>query len=297
MDKILRAPWHDYTCRCIYMLTLKKSPSIEDFGTLGGDYRLQAGEEGASHIIPSRTGRAILEALRQFKASEPKIKILQYAIMPDHLHILLFVTEPTQEILGRIIARFKVMVNNAAGSNGIFSKGFNDQILHRGRSLDVHFRYLRDNPRRLAVRRERPEYFRRVNGLEIAGKRCRAYGNVLLLRNPFKEQVVVHRADDADKRLHDRRMWLYTAANGGVLVSPFISPDEKAVRYEAEELGGKFILITNESMGERYKPAAHDFALCEQGRLLIISIPGHESALTRAACVAMNTIAAEISKM
>lgn len=29
-------------------------------------------------------------------------------------------------------------------------------------------------------------------------------------------------------------------------------------------------LITNESMGDRYKPAAHYLALCTQGRLLII---------------------------
>ena len=53
---------------------------------------------------------------------------------------------------------------------------------------------------------------------------------MLLLDNPFKEQVVVHRADSPEVRESNRRRWLYTAANGGVLVSPFISPDERGIR-------------------------------------------------------------------
>ena len=295
MDKIRRAPWHDYTGRCIYMVTLKKSPSAECFGALAGNCRLPVGENGASFIIASRTGRAIKAAIREFGNINPKIRVLQYALMPDHVHILLFVTEPTQEILGRIIARFKVALNDALGETQIFSKGFNDQILKSSRSLETLFRYIRDNPRRLAVRRENPDFFRRVNGLDIAGHRCRAYGNMQLLENPFMEQVVVHRADSADKRVHDRERWIYTAANGGVLVSPFISPAEKAVRVEAEAIGGKIILITNAPMGDRYKPAARDFALCEAGRLLILSPEGLDPALTRDACLAMNGLAGGIA--
>lgn len=296
MDKILRAPWHDYTCRCIYMVTLKKSPFIEAFGELGGDYRLPAGAKGASFIKASHTGNAIKETIRNFIDIEPAIKILQYTLMPDHVHILLFVTEPTKEILGRIIARFKVTVNERAGTDHVFAKGFNDQILHGGRSLDVLFRYLRDNPRRLAVRREHPEYFRRVNSVKIGEWECQVYGNIQLLDNPFKEQVVVHRRETAAERASSRDRWIYTAANGGVLVSPFISPDEKAVREEAEALDGKLIVITNISMGERYKPAAHDFALCEAGRLLIISPCGLDPMLTRHMCLSMNTLAERICR-
>lgn len=291
MDKILRAPWHDYTCRCIYMVTLKKSPDIEAFGALEGDYRLQVGEKGAAYIMASRTGRAVKDCIRRFGDTEPHIRVLQYALMPDHLHMLLFVTEPTEEILGRIIARFKVSVNKAVGDDNVFTKGFNDQILHRWRSLDVLYKYLRDNPRRLAVRREHPEYFRRVNNLTVGGRRVQAYGNILLLRSPFMAQVVVHRRDTEDVRRVMRERWLYTAANGGVLVSPFISPAEKAVRDEAEALGAKIILISNRAMGERYKPAAREFALCEQGRLLILSPEGIDPSLSRAACLEMNSIA------
>ena len=150
-NRLLRAPWHDYTERCIYMLTLNKAPLVPNFGSLVGDYRIPHGHKGSPCVAASPVGAAIKEGLRKFPQIEPKIRVLQYAIMPDHLHLLLFVQEKTDEILGRYIAAFKVEVNNAAGRNGIFAKGFNDQILKTDRSLDTLYHYLRDNPRRLAV--------------------------------------------------------------------------------------------------------------------------------------------------
>ena len=223
-NRLLRAPWHDYTGRCIYMVTLNKAPLVPNFGSLVGDYRIPHGHKGSPCIVASAVGAAIKEGLRKFPQIEPKIRVLQYAIMPDHLHLLLFVQEKTEEILGRYIAVFKVEVNNAAGLKGIFTRGFNDQILKTDRSLDTLYHYLRDNPRRLAVRRAHPEFFRRVNALKIGNRCYQAYGNIQLLDCPFKQQVVVHRADTPSVRERHRAEWLYTAANGGVLVSPFISP-------------------------------------------------------------------------
>lgn len=291
---LLRAPWHDYTERCIYMLTLNKAPLVPDFGSLAGDYWIPHGHKGCPCVVASPVGAAIKEGLRRFPQIQPKIRVLQYAIMPDHLHILLFVQEKTEEILGRYIAAFKVEINKAAGLKGVFARGFNDQILKTDRSLDTLYHYLRDNARRLAVRRAHPEFFRRVNALRIGDRHYQAYGNIQLLDCPFRQQVVVHRADTPDVRQRHRQEWLYTAANGGVLVSPFISPAEKEIRRDAEEADGRLILITNEPMGERYKPAGHDFGLCETGRLLIISV-GRPGPLSRQTCLDMNVLASEIA--
>lgn len=296
MNKILRAPWHDYTRRCIYMVTLTKSPFVKDFGVLAGDWRIPAGQPGSSFVSTTPIGSAVKKILRQFYSIEPNVRILQYALMPDHLHILLFVEEPTVEPLGYIIARFKVALNKCVGINSVFSKGFNDQILKTTRSLDILFHYLRENPRRLAVRRANPGYFRRINSLQIGDKSYRAYGNFQLLECPFKEQVIVHRADTPDIRSRNRDLWLYTAANRGVLVSPFISPAEKAIRAEAEDVGGRIILIIPDAIGERYKPSGSDFALCEEGRMLIVAVPPTESkTLTRAHCMTMNGVAESIA--
>ena len=151
----------------------------------------------------------------------------------------------------------------------------------------------------MAVRKVFPEYFRKVLNMQVAGMKMAVYGNLQLLQNPFKEQVVVHRCENEAERAAHRQRWLCNAANGGVLVPPFISPAERAIREEAEAMGGRIILIRRESFGERFKPAGHDFDLCTQGRLLIIA-PWQEYGLkgtvTRQQALALNRIAAQVAQ-
>lgn len=268
---------------------MTKAAGVPDFGYL-------TGELPDVKVVYTDLGKIIAANIAYLPELAPQLKVLQYMIMPDHLHLLLFATDKLKYHLGRYMGMFKVrtgqMYREKYRLDGpVFTEDFYDCILYKNRSLDTIFKYLRDNPRRLAVRREHPEYFRRVNNLTVGGRRVQAYGNILLLRSPFMAQVVVHRRDTEDVRRAMRERWLYTAANGGVLVSPFISPAEKAVRDEAEALGAKIILISNRAMGERYKPAAREFALCEQGRLLILSPEGIDPSLSRAACLEMNSIA------
>lgn len=128
----------------------------------------------------------------------------------------------------------------------------------------------------------------------IGGVACQAYGNIHLLDNPFKDQVIVHRADNDEAYSANRERWLYTAGNGGVLVSPFISKREKEIRKEAELLGSRFILITNRPLGEREKPSSKDFDFCVQGRMLIIT-PQSPLDFSRSACLQMNTLANHVT--
>lgn len=290
-----RAPWHDYRSRCIYMVTLKKGEGVQAFGRLEGCCGLPVGQKGSPHVVASAMGNAVKEVLWRIADVEPAVQLLQYALMPDHVHLLIQVRERTADRLGRIIARFKVAVNEAAGCQ-VFERGFNDQILKPSRNLDRLYAYLRENPYRLAVRRGHPEFFTRINSITIDGVNCQAYGNMHLLSNPFKEALAVHRRYTANELQAFTDSWLYTAANGGVIVSPFISPAERALRTQIEDLGGKIILITDQSFPERYKPAAHDFALCTEGRLLIISIKNPVKTLTRATCLRMNALAEALAK-
>lgn len=289
---------HDYKGRCIYHITLKKTPGIPAFGNLVG-----IGKDASVRRSP--LGNIVARQIYGMNHYHPNLKLLQYVIMPDHVHFILFVTAPLPYHLGNYISRLKVGIgqDNAAVTgvrSTVFQEDFYDCILHPGRSLDTLFNYLRDNPRRLAERRANPDYFRRANTLIIDGHKYQAYGNMQLLACPFKEQVVVHRADTAQQRELNRQQWLYTASSGGVLVLPFISPAEKSIRAETEPLGARFILVTAQPFGERYKPSLHDFTICEAGRLLIISaadslaVTAH-STLSRANCLFLNHPAEVIS--
>ena len=184
---------HNYHSRCIYHITLKKAPGAPRFGEL-------CGELPDVGIARSQLGSIIEKHLRQFPQIDPAIRLLQYCIMPDHVHLLVFITTPTSLHLGNYIGKLKVLIyqdyRSLTGTgHTIFDNDFYDCILHPGRSLDTIYRYIRDNPRRLAIRRARPDFFRSMDALRIAGNTYRAYGNIQLLEHPFKEQVVVRRKD------------------------------------------------------------------------------------------------------
>lgn len=295
-SQLRRALWHNYYDRAVYMVTICKSPACPDFGHL--NFRTIDG----AFIELSSLGLIIREQIEATPLYNPELKMIYWVIMPDHLHILINVTMPIERHFGDIIQAIKAACTSRIRKLlqkpdlMVFSEGFHDRIITNRHQFEIVYRYLRENPRRLAVRRANPGYFRRINSLQIGDKSYRAYGNFQLLECPFKEQVIVHRADTPDIRRRNRDLWLYTAANRGVLVSPFISPAEKAIRAEAEDVGGRIILIIPDAIGERYKPSGSDFALCEEGRMLIVAVPPTESkTLTRAHCMTMNGVAESIA--
>ena len=279
------------------MITLTKLPGIPNFGAVAGDARIKPGNRGCAEIQLSPIGRIIRNCIHEFSLLDSRVRVLQYAVMPDHIHILVFVTKQMEKPLGALIARWKVTVNRTRGGEAVFNEGYNDQILKPGRSLDTLFRYIKENPHRLAARQQFPEYFRRCYNVLIEGKRYNTYGNFFLLKNPFKEQVIVHRRDSESEHETNRHRWMYCASNGGVLISPFISTKEKEIRRQAESLGGSIILIIPEAFGSRFKPAAHDFQQCEQGKLLIIATAqsADRQPLSLDQCLAMNELALTIA--
>lgn len=292
--KTKRANWHNYRSPGRYLITLSKSPDIQPFSQIAGDWRLPVGTRGSSYTCWSLTGRIIADKLYHLGEIHPALRAEQYIVMPDHVHVLLWVQSVLPEHLGLYIARFKNIINNESSTNHIFEDGFNDQIVTNKRDLNAIFNYIRSNPYRLAIRMANPDFFTRRNNLLIAGTPCQFYGNLHLLDNPFKEQVIVHRADNDEVYSSNRDRWLYAAGNGGILVSPFISKREKEIRKEAELLGGRFILITNRPLGEREKPYGKDFDLCAEGRMLIIA-PQTALDFSRSACQQMNALANHIA--
>jgi hypothetical protein len=85
-----------------------------------------------------------------------------------------------------------------------------------------------------------------------------------------------------------------------VVISPFISPGEKAVVSAILDAGrGNVILMKSGGFPDGYKPSGRYYDLCAQGRLLILKpYPdcGSPPALTREQCSAMNTWCAWIAQ-
>lgn len=294
---------HDYRMPGIYHIILKKTASCSSFGSVAGDPHIPFGNEGCARIARTPLGNIIQKEVYDIPQYHPEIRILQYVVMPDHVHILIHLKEYSGKHIGYYIGNLKSAVirrwkdkNPDACMIPVFEENYTDRPLFKGRSLDALYIYIRENPHRLAVRIMFPQFFTRINERVIAGEKCQAYGNIFLLDNPLKSAVIIHRSYSAEERRVLREEWLSVAPDDGVLVSPFISKDEKEIRTAAEQAGGKIILITDIPFGERYKPARHHFSQCEQGNLLIISLPplpGSDQArsLSRERCLRMNKFA------
>ena len=105
-----RAEWQDYGSCGLYMITLCIDGRHPFFGYLEGNIKAIRGTTDFPHIVLSTLGRTILEnELPQILRLYPQIEIWQAAIMPDHLHLLLYIREPLPQgkHLGHIISSFK----------------------------------------------------------------------------------------------------------------------------------------------------------------------------------------------
>jgi len=84
-----------------------------------------------------------------------------------------------------------------------------------------------------------------------------------------------------------------------VMVSPFISPQEKRVMNVLLQEQHLFILLTDNGFRDYYKPADALFDACAAGRLLILSPWPYDNGkrhISRSECVALNAMAEEICK-
>ena len=264
-----RDPKHDYRGRCIYHITMGKSPGCPDFAWI-------TGTPDQPVINRSPIGSLIEEQILNFPNLCPYLQILQYVIMPDHIHFAIFARNYLPRPLGSFIGMMKVISGQTIRANyqditDIFTPDFHDRYLLPTHKLETIINYIRENPRRMLERRQNPDFFRKVNNIQIYGALWQAYGNLQLLENPFKAPVVIHRADSESIKAAKRRRWQHLSENGGVVISPFISPNEKEIRRQCEEANGKVILLSTKPLGEREKPAAHDFEQCAAGRLLILA--------------------------
>ena len=180
----------------------------------------------------------------------------------------------------------------------LFASGYNDLLLKSFEELQRWKNYLADNPRRLALKRVRPEWLRPVFGLDVCGRSCSAVGNRALLQAPRRLQVRVSRSIDPRLLTVESERVLAEARAGAVLVSPCISPGEKEIMRQAFDEGLTMIVVQENGLTPFSKPSGERFEACAQGRLLLLSPFEHHNErrlVTRDACSLLNALAWDIA--
>ena len=319
-NRLRRMEAHDYTSACIYLITVTTVERKRVLGSLVGDSPDRAA------IEPTPLGRHVAEAFRMIAAETTKktgcgVQVLHYQIMPDHFHGILFVrdTLPQDYSLGKIVAAWKSNCTHALWNDSslcaqyfssenppLFSRGFNDRILFRKGQLQTWIKYLDDNPRRLWLKMHFPHRLRKVYDFK-AGKKGHQYaavGNTFLVTYPERLQVRCHRNLTESQIQKEVATYLAEARRGAVLISPFISPAEKAVYNACYEEQLPMIHIVNRGLdGQFVYPSGRDLTGCSDGFMLVLapymdySSETAAKRITRAECLNLNDFAADLANV
>ena len=322
-----RCEGHDYEARQMYLITITVEGRLPLLGRVVGNPEAEEGAPDAPHIELSPLGKEVEQEWMAISLYHPEVKVLALQIMPDHLHSILFVKERMPQHLGHIIKGFKASTNkayrrliaprpdshlvccDAVATNEtapaprphpdrkhglLWSIGYTDGILGRQGQLDNWFTYLRDNPRRLLMKRLHPEFFRVQRNVKVGAFEFSAIGNRYLLTHPVRLQVQCSRRLTETEIAQQKVYYLEQAKRGAVLVSPSISPGEKTIMRAAFDAGCPLILLQENGLTDLVKPGGVRFDACAEGRLLILAPWNHHNqrlAIQRNQCLFLNEMA------
>ena len=353
-----RSIHHDYHGRGIYLITLCTEGRKPLLGTLVGSSLDEAS------IAPTALGHEVLrcweqipEVQRQLAAEkaaktgqpcERDISLLDYQLMPDHFHGIIFVRKDMDIALGDIIRGFMVGCTKAfngrdpreyalhptttpsqpassqpasspssqpasqppspvgcrAYSRGtsplcpLWEKGYHDRLLLHEGQLQNMIDYVRDNPRRLMLRRQHRKLFIVQRHVRYARWAFSAIGQVQLLDAPLVA-VHVRRYFTAEQRRDYMNGCILAARRGAILISPFISEHEKRVRDEAFREGLFCIQLCSEPFSDYHKPPGELIEHCSSGHLLLLTLAAgnaQERRITRDECTSLNAIAESMAR-
>ena len=100
-------------------------------------------------------GKIAEKYLNQLNDFYSNIEVDQYVIMPNHIHIMLFVLDdgasrtspPTRQhsLVPQFVSTFKRFCNKEYGKN-IWQRQFHDHIIRNRKDYEEHIKYIYDNP-------------------------------------------------------------------------------------------------------------------------------------------------------
>lgn len=291
---------HDYRSRRIYMLTLTVEGRRQLLGHITGNGQSEPAE---MHLSP--LGQAVSDAVLGIPKYYPAIRIIVHQVMPDHLHVVLFVTERIPVHLGRVVNGFKTGCNKVyrdlmrqglldTNLPALWEEDYNDTILDRKEQFARMKNYVLDNPRRYAIKRANPDLFRVQRDVRVGDYTFAALGNIFLLDAAALLQVQCSRSLTEAQMIAVRDHFLRECENGAVLVSPSISPGEKMVMRAAFERGFPIVILQENGFAPLAKPGGARFDACADGRLLLLAPWPHHNRninITRDKALTLNQMA------
>lgn len=275
------------------------------------------GDVQTAHIKLTPLGEDVRHELYSLCDRYPQLRLLQYQVMPDHVHVILQATTRLPKPLGSLFSSWKIACGRAygrltaattAGASALaqdkapatspstnagerdkapaafpiagarerdntegttagagalagalsgaaalapprespetrpqpapfrrlFAEGYNDRILQSKGQLQRMIDYIRDNPRRLLLKRANSPYFTIHRNITVAGHTFDAIGNLALLRSPLMAVHCRRHWSPAELQAYTTRC-TEASQKDTILIGAFISEAEKAIALKTSE--------------------------------------------------------------
>ena len=303
----------DYKGEGIYHITMVVDERFPLFGELTGDTPDEA--RIALNPFGKKVDRYARDIPSIYANKGLSLKVLALQVMPNHVHIVLQVLQPMSNSVGQIVRGFKSActslykrdyfspsspAGNYTGENDnlappqavvdfarIFTSrgsiwqynpaGYHERILCCRGELDAMINYVKDNPRRLWLKRANPDLFRIRRQTKVAGVECTTLGNIFLAERPLRAVLQCSRTLTQAEIDAKREQCLAQADNGTVFISAAISEGEKQISRALRRNGYPMIILLQNGFPkpgdphERYyKPGGEYFNACANEQLLLI---------------------------
>ena len=196
-------------------------------------------------------------------------------------------SDASREAARRVLAGVSAsMVSPKSRNLLLFAHEYHDSLLYGRGQLARMKSYIKDNPRRLALKRANRELFRIRQDYTVGGFPCTVLGNIFLAGHPQRQVLQCSRRLTPEQIEARRHECLMQAANGAVFITAAISQGEKVIARSLREHGFPLIILLEQgfpnpesSHYRYYKPQGVYFEACAAGRLLLVE--PHAGALER----------------
>ena len=114
---------------------------------------IENAEDQSSVMHLSDIGSIINEQIKSINRAA-NIELVNYVVMPNHVHILVFVegaahtsVNPENAIIPKTVSGFKRLCHKRIGYD-VFQRNYHDHIVRDQHHFEIIWNYIEDNPRR-----------------------------------------------------------------------------------------------------------------------------------------------------
>ena len=239
--------------------------------------------------LPTDLGSAISHDLAEIHQRRPYVRLLAKQLMPDHIHVLLYVTDDCSVSIKEIARgmrqgwrqmattvridpqmpsaeEYKQMpkggtqmpkgvtqMPDTGTHQPLFETPFFRTLAHKGQ-LDAMIQYIHDNPRRAMLKQQNPDLFTLRRDTRVGELCFTSLGNLFLLDYPEKQPIICSRTLSEQQITAQQTDALCQAENGCITVTAAISLGERQIAKAIRKAGFPLIILLKDGFPKAGDP-------------------------------------------